>query len=46
MSERTQETLLAAITSLIAEGIAVLLFMAMIFVWIAIYLKKMPELPI
>ena len=36
MNDRTEETLHAAIISLLAEGIAVLLFFAAVFVWLAI----------
>lgn len=40
MTERTHETLTAAIIALVAEAVAVTLFMAMIFVWVAVYATR------
>jgi hypothetical protein len=36
MNDRTEETLIAAAVSLLAEGVAVVLFIFMLFVWFAI----------
>ena len=40
MNDRTEETLHAAIISLLAEGVAVTLFLAALFVWLAIYATR------
>lgn len=37
MSDRTEEALHAAVISLLAEGVAMTMFLAAVFVWLAIY---------
>lgn len=40
MNDRTEETLHAAVISLLAEGVAVTMFLAALFVWLAIYATR------